>query len=300
MLILNIHGPINAGKSTVSKKLVEMFDKACFIEVDELMSDEEQAALGLSMPQGWAERCRRLENILQDYIKTRPFETVIFAYPLADNTYKKWSSFQSKDVRFLNITIAPRLEVCLQNRGSRVLSAWEKKRIEQMYQEGYQDRPYADFVINNENQTPEQTARLIKGFVESALSSGQQWLHLVERRWPALVKGEKTSTFRLGEGFVHKGFLLYKDCPREQRGEVVYVTSVYYLPFAQAVEVDGFDAHTPDLPTALKQMQAHYPDLTLQTPILLVRHLSVPETRKLYPNEVAQILNSINAKSPEK
>ena len=299
MLILNINGPMNAGKSTVSKKLVKMLDKACFIEVDELMSDEEQDALGLSMPQGWVERCRRLENILQDYIKTRPFETVVFAYPISDNTYKTWSSFPNKDVRFLNVTIAPRLEVCLQNRGVRTLSAAERKRIEQMYQEGYQNRPYADFVINNEKQTPEQTARLIKGFVESALSSGQQWLHLVERRWPALVSGEKTSTFRLGEGFVHKGFLLYKDCPREQWGEVVYVTGVYYLPFAQAVEMDGFDAHTPDLQTALKQMQVHYPDLTEQTPILLVRHLSVPETRKLYPNQVAQILKNINKKSPE-
>ena len=49
MLILNINGPMNSGKSTVSKILVNMLPNATFIEVDELMSDEEQKKLGLSM-----------------------------------------------------------------------------------------------------------------------------------------------------------------------------------------------------------------------------------------------------------
>lgn len=41
MLILNINDPINSGKTTVSKILVNLLSKAVFIEVDELMSDEE-------------------------------------------------------------------------------------------------------------------------------------------------------------------------------------------------------------------------------------------------------------------
>lgn len=40
-------------------------------------------------------------------------------------------------------------------------------------------------------------------------------------------------------------------------------------------------------------MRVHYPDITLDTPILLVKHLSVPETKKLYPNEVKEILDAI-------
>ncbi len=290
MLILNINGPINSGKTTVSKILVNLLPNATFIEVDELMSDEEEAKLGLSIQDGWAERQKRLNETLLALKQSRQYETVIFAYPISENSYKTWSSMADENTRFINITLAPSLEECLKNRGERELDDWERNRIKEMYEEGYQNRPYSDFIINNDNQTPKETAEVIKGFVEQALSPKQQWLHLVERRWPALLNGEKTSTFRLNEGFVHKGFLVYKDCPKEQWAEVVYVTHVYYVPLRQALEIDGFDAHTPDIETGLKQMRVHYPDITLDTPILLAQHLSVPETKVKYSEEVKKIL----------
>ena len=294
MLILNINGPMNSGKSTVSKILVNMLSNVNFIEVDELVNDEEQKKLGLSLQQGWRERHKRLSQKLQALKESREYETVIFAYPIADNTYQDWKALEDEQTKFLNITLAPSLEECLKNRGTRELDDWDRNRIREMYEEGYQNRPYSDFIINNDNQTPQETAEIIKGFIEHALTPKQQWLHLVERRWSALLNGEKTSTFRLNEGFIHKGFLVYKDYPKEQWAEVVYVTNVYYVPFKQAIEIDGFDAHTPDMETALKQMRVHYPDITLDTPILLARHLSVPETKQKYPEEVKRILEEIH------
>lgn len=291
MLILNINGPINAGKSTVSKILVNMLSRATFIEVDDLMSEAEQEKRGMSLRQGWRERHKRLNQKLQTLKQSRTYETVIFAYPIADNTYQDWKALEDNQTHFLNITLAPSLAECLKNRGTRVLNDWEKNRIREMYKEGYQNRPYADFIINNDHQTPKETAEVIKGFVEQTLSPTQQWLHLVERRWPALLNGEKTSTFRFNEGFIHKGFLVYKDCPKEQWRAVVYVTGVYYLPLKQALEADGFDAHTPNAEIGLKQMQAHYPDMNLETPILLVKHFSVPETQKRYPDDVQRLLS---------
>ena len=293
MLILNINGPINAGKTTVSKILVQRLSKALFIEVDDLMSDAEEKRLGLSKEQGWQERQKRLYKKLQELKKQHAYETVIFAYPIGDKTYQDWRALEDNNTRFLNITLAPSLKECLKNRGGRVLTEWEQNRIRDMYAAGYHNRPYADFIINNDHQTPEETADIIVGFVAHALSPDMQWLHLVERRWPALVSGEKTSTLRLNEGFVHKGFLVYKDCPKEQWAEVVYVTHVYYVPLKQALEIDGFDAHTPDVETGLKQMQVHYPDITLDTPILLAKHLGVPETKQKYPAEVKKILKNI-------
>ena len=65
MLILNINGPINAGKTTVSKILVDLLPNATFIEVDDLLSDEEQKTLGLSIQEGWYERRNRLNKKLQ-------------------------------------------------------------------------------------------------------------------------------------------------------------------------------------------------------------------------------------------
>ena len=297
MLILNINGPINSGKSTVSKILVDMLPNATFIEVDDLMSDEEQEKLGLTLKQGWRERQKRLNQKLQALKESGEYEMVIFAYPIADNTYQDWKAMEDNKTKFLNVTLAPSLEECLKNRGTRELDDWERNRIKEMYEEGYQNRPYSDFIINNDNQTAEETAKIIKNFVEHALSPKQQWLHLVERRWTALLNGEKTSTFRLNEGFIHKGFLVYKDCPKEQWAEVVYVTHVYYVPLRQAIEIDGYDEHTPDMETALKQMRVHYPDITLDTPILLAQHLSVPETKHLYPNEVKEILEKILIKN---
>ena len=293
MLILNINGPINSGKTTVSKILVNLLPNATFIEVDELMSDEEEAKLGLSMQDGWAERQKRLNETLLALKQSRKYETVIFAYPISKNSYKIWTSMADENTRFMNITLAPSLEECLKNRGTRELDDWDRNRIREMYEEGYQNRPYSDFIINNDNQTPEETAEIIRGFVEHALSPKQQWLHVVERRWSALLNGEKTSTFRLNEGFVHKGFLVYKDCPKEQWAEVVYVTRVYYVPFKQAVEIDGYDDRTPDMETALKQMRAFYPNITLETPLLLAQHLGVPETKQKYPKEVAKILKEM-------
>lgn len=291
MLILNINGPINAGKSTVSKILVNMLSRATFIEVDDLMSEAEQEKRGMSLQQGWRERHKRLNQKLQTLKQSRTYETVVFAYPIADNTYQDWKALEDNQTHFLNITLAPSLAECLKNRGTRVLNDWEKNRIREMYKEGHQNRSYSDFIINNDNQTPEETAEIIKGFVEHALSPNQQWLHLVERRWPALLNGEKTSTFRLNEGFIHKGFLVYKDCPNEQLTEVVYVTHVYYVPLRQANEIDGYDEHTPDMETALKQMRVHYPDITLDTPILFAQHLGVPETQKRYPDDVQRLLS---------
>ena len=297
MLILNINGPINSGKTTVSKILVNLLLKAVFIEVDELMSDAEQEKLGLSLKEGWAERKKRLDEKLYSLKQRKEFETVIFAYPITEESYQKWSGLADETNRFINITLAPSLEECLKNRGTRELTDWERNRIRQMYEEGYQHRPYSDFIINNDNQTSEETAEIIKGFIEHALSPKQQWLHLVERRWSALLNGEKTSTLRLNEGFIHKGFLVYKDCPKEQWTEVIYVTGVYYLPLKQALETEGFDAHTPDMETSLKQMRVHYPDITLDTPILLAKHLSVPKTKELYPNEVKGILKNASKNS---
>lgn len=294
MLILNINGPINAGKSTVSKILVNLLPNATFIEVDDLLTDEEQEKLGLSMQDGWKERRNRLNRQLIELKQSRKYDCVIFAYPITDNTYQDWKTMEDTQTQFMNITLAPSLEECLKNRGTRPLTEWEEKRIRQMYEEGYQNRPFADFIVNNEGQSPNQTAQIIKGFVEHALSPKQQWLHLVERRWPALLNGEKTSTLRLNEGFVHRGFLVYKDCPKEQWAEVVYVTNVYYLPLKQALEIDGFDEHTPDIETGLKQMQVHYPDITLKTPILLAKHLSVSETKQKYSMDVKTILKLKN------
>ena len=37
-----------------------------------------------------------------------------------------------------------------------------------MYEEGYQNRPYSDFIVNNDNQTSEETSEIIEDYIEGA------------------------------------------------------------------------------------------------------------------------------------
>lgn len=165
MKIININGPINAGKTTISKMLASEIPNSLFIEVDDLLSDEEQEQLGLSMQQGWTERTNRLDKIVRKEKELKRYKIIVFAYPIAENTYKEWKSWEDEGDKFINITLAPKLDVCLQNRGNRVLEEWEKIRIKEMYRENYHSPKFADLIIDNSVQTPEQTLQEVFDFL---------------------------------------------------------------------------------------------------------------------------------------
>ena len=153
MRIININGPINSGKTTVSKLLHEKLPDCLFIEVDELLSDEEQKKLNLNREDGWAERLKRLKSIVVEEKKLQRYENIIFAYPMSIKTYHQWKLWEDENTKFISITLAPKLDICLQSRGERKLSAQEKERIKQMYKEGYNRPEFSDLVIDNSTQT---------------------------------------------------------------------------------------------------------------------------------------------------
>lgn len=165
MKIININGPINSGKSTVSKLLIEKIDKSLFIEVDDLLSDEEQKILGLTMEEGWAERTNRLSKLINQYKENKQYDVIVFAYPITKKLYDEWKAWEDKNSLFINITLSPCLEICLKNRGQRELEEWEINRIKQMYDEGYNKREYANLIIDNSAQTPQETVDEILRFL---------------------------------------------------------------------------------------------------------------------------------------
>lgn len=165
MQIININGPINSGKSTISKLLEKELPNALFIEVDDLLSDEEQEKLGLKMEQGWQERTNRLAKIVNAEKQNKAYDNIVFAYPISENLYNEWKLWQDENTKFINITLAPKLEVCLTNRGTRELEEAEKHRIVQMYEEGYHNRAYSDLIIDNSVQTPSETLDTILKFL---------------------------------------------------------------------------------------------------------------------------------------
>lgn len=165
MKIININGPINSGKSTVSKILVNLLPKAVFIEVDELLPDEEQQLLKLDFKAGIAERLKRLKIEIQKYISANHHDYVIFAYPMNNKNYNLWKTMVG-DNPFICITLSPSLEKCLSNRGNRELNSFEINRIKEMHQQKYHCPASADLIIYNDNQSPEQTVAEILEFLK--------------------------------------------------------------------------------------------------------------------------------------
>ena len=139
MLIVNINGPINAGKSTVGRILPQLLDNAFFLEVDELLSDEEQEKLQLDFKSGIAERLRRLAEVMQNEKKLQRYNFLFFAYPMSQRNFDSWRQWTDEHDKFVCVTLAPSMEMCLKNRGTRELSEREKNRIVEMYKHGYQN-----------------------------------------------------------------------------------------------------------------------------------------------------------------
>ena len=115
MVIININGAINSGKSTVSKILAQHLKSSCFIEVDDLLSDEEQSVLGLNRKEGWQERIKRLQRIIEAEKRNRQYENIVFAYPMTGKLFNEWKNWEDKNTKFINITLAPPMEICIGN-----------------------------------------------------------------------------------------------------------------------------------------------------------------------------------------
>lgn len=164
MKIVNINGPINSGKSTISKILVKLLPSAVFIEVDELLPDDEQSALGLDFKAGIAERLKRLDAEVKKHIASKQYDYIIFAYPMNARNYSLWKNMVENN-SLVCITLSPSLEKCLQNRGTRDPTAFEVNRIKEMYRQEYHCPSKADLIVYNDNQTPEQTAQEIFDFL---------------------------------------------------------------------------------------------------------------------------------------
>ncbi len=166
MLIININGPINAGKSTVCRLLAKDLPDCLFIEVDDLLSDTEQETPELDFMGGIMERLRRLDRQIAAEKKSARHRIILFAYPMTKDNYRRWKKFEDVQTKFVNITLSPTLSACLTDRGNRVLDDWEKKRIRQMYDEKYHCPEQSDLIIDNTEQTPEQTVEKIIRFLK--------------------------------------------------------------------------------------------------------------------------------------
>lgn len=153
--IIFLNGSINAGKSTVAKLIAKELPNTALIEIDVLREMISWMPLDQSIP-------FNLENavsVITNFAKRNL--NVVIPYPLSQKNY----DYMMENLKNLNVaihvfTLAPQLEKVLTNRGTRELDDWERDRIKHHYTIGIPNPSFGE-IIDNSNQTPEETAKYI-------------------------------------------------------------------------------------------------------------------------------------------
>lgn len=116
-----------------------------------------------------------------------------------------------------------------------------------------------------------------------------QTLDLVERRWEALLSGEKLDTIRYKETRIAPGLFVYKNSPYTGKYCVVYATNVMDLKLRDVLKYAKDIDYKQNEENLLQQMKLHYPEITLDTVIQYIQHLSPDETKEKYSQDIKYI-----------
>ncbi len=157
-MLIFISGSINSGKTTASKLLARKLGWA-YINVDDLTDKVDgfdiykhlDLAMDLAI-QAINKADAKNENIVANFVVRQEdykrFETEITAHPK------------------IFITINPGLEIAQSQRGDRVLTDWEIKRIKAHYDDGIA-KPEYGYIVDSSSLTPEETVDKIMQIVDN-------------------------------------------------------------------------------------------------------------------------------------
>ncbi|MEM7031089.1 MAG: hypothetical protein AAF629_16100 [Chloroflexota bacterium] len=146
-MIILIEGPINAGKTTISRLLSETIPNTAHVKVDDLRHFVSWMSLEDAIPFA-------LENaacVTTNFVRAGLH--VIIDYPLDQDDYDfLYTQFQQLNTPVYCFTLRPNLDVNLTNRGKRILTDRERRRIREQHQ-SRQGIPAVGYKIDNSAQT---------------------------------------------------------------------------------------------------------------------------------------------------
>ena len=152
--VIVISGPINAGKSTVARLLALKFPGGIYVDGDDL------AAGGMPLE----EKIPLVLDGIVDAARAARGRHIFVAYPLRSEDWRRLErELGATGIETICVTLAPPIAVALSDRPGRSLSEKERRRIHEMYDEGYYQRPFSRAICDNGEETPEQTAESIFG-----------------------------------------------------------------------------------------------------------------------------------------
>ena len=151
-MILLLNGSINAGKTTVSKQIVQMLPRTAHVEVDDLREFVRFLPLLEAIPLNLANAVAVTRNFARFGLN------VVISCPLRQEDYDYLvRELTPLGIPIYAVTLSPKLAVALTNRGTRELTEWELQRIPYHYETGISAPPFG-IILDNTDQTPEETA----------------------------------------------------------------------------------------------------------------------------------------------
>jgi len=154
-MIIFINGSINAGKSAVAKILSKKLSNVALVEIDVLRDMISWMPIEQAVPLNLENAISVIKNFSKKGLN------VIVPYPLSNKNYDYVAnSLTGVDTKIYFFTLAPKIEKALTNRGARELNDWERERIRHHYKIGIHNPGFGE-IIDNTDQTPEETAELI-------------------------------------------------------------------------------------------------------------------------------------------
>lgn len=154
--VVFVNGPVNTGKTTVGKHLAARLAGARFLDGD----DHGSAAEGL------IDRIRAAQDFIAAALEEVDAPYLVVAYPLRHEDYGMFTDIcRRRGLPFLVVTLAPPLDVALSNRGRRHLTDAERRRVADMYAEGYAQRLFSDITLNNADITAEEASDMIAQYL---------------------------------------------------------------------------------------------------------------------------------------
>lgn len=164
-MIIFINGTISSGKSTIAKLLEKKIPNTVVLEIDALRDLINWMPLEEAIPLNLENAVSLITNFVGHKFN------VIVPYPLSEKNHDYLTkNLEGLDTEKYTFTLTPKPEELTKEQRGRKLSDWEKERIQYHTKIGLTAPSFGE-LIDNTNQTPEETAEVILNFVKKEKSS---------------------------------------------------------------------------------------------------------------------------------